>query len=183
MSKDAKYVVRLEAEEREKLGTLIAKGGRAAAVLKRVRVLLKADESDAGPGWNDQRIAEFAEVSLSTVHRIRQQFVEEGFEAAVFRKSATTRQYRKLDGAQEAHLIAIACGRAPKGRARWTMQLLADRLVELEIVDSISDETVRRTLKKRPEAAFEKTMGNSAKGQCRLCLRHGRCAGSISATV
>lgn len=148
MSMDAKYVVRLEAEEREKLGTLIAKGGRAAAVLKRVRVLLKANQSDGGAGWNDQRIAEFAEVSLSTVHRIRQQFVEEGFEAAVFRKSATTRQYRKLDGAQEAHLIAMACGPAPKGRARWTMQLLADRLVELEIVDRISDETVRRTLKK-----------------------------------
>ena len=148
MSMDAKYVVRLEAEEREKLGTLIAKGGRAAAVLKRVRVLLKANQPDAGTGWNDQRIAEFAEVSLSTVHRIRQQFVEEGFEAALFRKSATTRQYRKLDGAQEAHLIAMACGPAPKGRARWTMQLLADRLVEREIVDSISDETVRRTLKK-----------------------------------
>ena len=82
------------------------------------------------------------------MHRIRQQFVEEGFEAAVFRKSATTRQYRKLDGTQEARLIAIACGPAPKGRARWTMQLLADRLVELEIVDRISDETVRRTLKK-----------------------------------
>ena len=148
MSMDAKYVVRLEAEEREKLGTLITKGGRAAAVLKRVRVLLKADQSDGRAGWNDQRIAEFAEVSLSTVHRIRQQFVEEGFEAAVFRKSATTRQYRKLDGTQEARLIAIACGPAPKGRARWTMQLLADRLVELEIVDRISDETVRRTLKK-----------------------------------
>ena len=148
MSMDAKYVVRLEAEEREKLGTLITKSGRAAAVLKRVRVLLKADQSDEGAGWDDQRIAEFAEVSLSTVHRIRQQFVEEGFEAAVFRKSATTRQYRKLDGTQEARLIAIACGPAPKGRARWTMQLLADRLVELEIVDRISDETVRRTLKK-----------------------------------
>ena len=119
MSMDAKYVVRLEAEEREKLGTLIAKGGRAAAVLKRVRVLLKADQPDAGAGWNDQRIAEFAEVSLSTVHRIRQQFVEEGFEAAVFRKSATTRQYRKLDGAQEAHLIAMACGPAPKGTVGW----------------------------------------------------------------
>ena len=89
MSKDAKYVVRLEAEERKQLGALIANGDRAAAVLKRVRVLLKADQSDAGPGWNDQRIAEFAEVSLSTVHRVRQQFVEEGFEAAVFRKSAT----------------------------------------------------------------------------------------------
>ena len=141
------------------MGTLIAKGGRAAAVLKRVRVLLKADPSDAGAGWNDPRIAEFAEVSLSTAHRIRQPFVEEGLEAAVFRKSATPRPYRKRDGTQEAHLIAMACGPAPKGRARWTMQLWADRWVEREIVDRIRDETVRRTLKKTTGSRIGKNNG------------------------
>ncbi len=93
-------------------------------------------------------MAEFAEVSLSTVHRARQRFVEGGFEAAVYRKSATNRQYRKLDGVAEARLIAEACSDPPQGQVRWTLKLLADRLVELEVVDSIGATTVGRTLKK-----------------------------------
>lgn len=148
MGKDAKFVVQLENEEREQLQALIDRGGRAAAVLKRARVLLKADQTSAGPCWNDERIAEFAEVSLSTVHRVRQRFVQEGFEAAVFRKPVSDRLYRKLDGEGEAKLIAVACSEPPEGRCRWTLKLLAERLVVLEVVDSISYESVRRTLKK-----------------------------------
>ena len=148
MGKDAKYVVHLENEEREQLQALIDEGGRAAAVLRRARILLKADQTPTGPGWSDERIAEFAEVSLSTVHRVRQRLVQEGFEAAVFRKPASDRLYRKLDGEGEARLIAVACSAPPEGRCRWTLKLLAQRLVVLEVVDTISYESVRRTLKK-----------------------------------
>ena len=107
-----------------------------------------SDAGANGPGWDDGRIAEAVECGASTLYRVRQAWVEEGLAAALFRKKPTGRPYRKLDGAQEAHLIALACGAAPEGRSRWTLQLLADRLVALEIVDSISPECVRTTLKK-----------------------------------
>ncbi len=110
--------------------------------------MLKADVSAGGPGWDDDRIAEAVECGASTVYRVRQAFVEQGLEAALFRKKPTGRQYRKLDGAQEARLIALACGAPPEGRASWTLCLLADRLVELQVVESISPECVRTTLKK-----------------------------------
>jgi transposase len=148
MGKEAKHVVRLGTKDREWLQVLVRKGGMSVSVLKRARILLKADASSQGPGWSDERIAEFAEVGLSTVYRVRQRFVEEGLAAAVCRKKAEGRQYRKLDGEQEAHLIALACGQAPEGRNRWTLHLLADRLVALRIVDAISHECVRSTLKK-----------------------------------
>ena len=148
MGKEAKHVVRLVVEEREQLRSLITKGGRAPAVLKRARILLKADESQSGPAWSDEQIVDFAGVSFSTVRRVRQRFVEDGFEAAMFRKKAGNRLYRKLDGDSEAHLIAIACSKPPEGRCRWTLHLLRDRLVALEVIDSISHECVRSTLKK-----------------------------------
>ena len=148
MSKDAKYVVRLSVEERGELQAMVDEGRHSKSVRQRARVLLKADEGEAGPGWVDERVAEFAEVSLSTVHRVRQRLVTEGFETAVFRKPSTDRLYRKLDGVGEARLIAEACNHPPEGRARWTMKLLAERLVVLEVVESISAETVRKTLKK-----------------------------------
>jgi transposase len=150
MGKDVKFVVRLTVEEREQLLGMINTGKRAASVLMRARVLLKADAD--GPNWSDPEIAEAFEVSLSTIHRVRQAFVEESLQAALERKKPTGRQYRKLDGAQEARLIAIACSKPPAGRARWTLQLLADKLVELAIVDSISGECVRKTLKKMPSS-------------------------------
>ena len=148
MGKDAKFVVRLDAEERQQLQGLIRQGGRAAAVLKRARVLLQADQSQDGPAWPDHEVARFAQVGLSTVHRVRQRFVEEGFDVALFRKTASDRLYRKLDGAGEARLIATACSQPPQGRSRWTLHLLADRLVALQVVHSISHECVRGTLKK-----------------------------------
>ena len=146
MARDAKFVVRLTKQERDGLLELVKTGKRAAALLTRARIVLKADAD--GPNWSDPEIAEALEVGLSTVHRVRQAFVEEGLQQALERKKPTGRQYRKLDGAGEAHLIALACGKPPTGRSRWTLQLLADRLVELEIVDSITAESVRRTLKK-----------------------------------
>jgi len=143
-----KYIVRLTAEERTELEDLIHTGKRAASVLIHARILLKADVGEGGPGWDDERIVEAVECGASTVYRVRRAFVEEGLATALLRKKPTGRQYRKLDGAQEAHLIALACSTPPAGRATWTMRLLADRLVELEVVDAISPECVRTTLKK-----------------------------------
>ncbi|MDS4020410.1 MAG: IS630 family transposase [Candidatus Competibacter sp.] len=143
-----KFVVRLTAAERTELDELIRTGKRAASVASHARILLKADAGPGGPGWDDERIAEAVECGTSTVYRVRQAFVEAGLAAALLRKKPTGRQYRKLDGVQEAQLIAAACGTPPAGRSRWTLQLLADRLVELEVVESISPECVRMTLKK-----------------------------------
>lgn len=158
MAKDAKYVVRLTDDERGELQAMVDEGRRSKSVRQRARVLLKTDAADGAPAWTDERAAEFAEVSLSTVHRVRQRFVTEGFEAAVYRKPSTDRVYRKLDGEGEARLIAEACSAAPEGRSRWTMKLLAERLVALEVVDSIGEETVRKTLKK---TRSNRTSGNS----------------------
>jgi transposase len=146
MGKEAKFVVRLSPEERQQMLGLINTGKRAASVLLRARLLLKADAD--GPDWSDPEIAAALDVSLSTIHRVRQAFVEESLQTALERKKPTGRQYRKLDGAQEARLIAVACSQAPAGRVRWTLQLLADKLVELKVVDRISTECVRNTLKK-----------------------------------
>lgn len=159
MVKQVKYVVRLEAEERQQLLDLVVKGKRAAAVLTRARILLKADAGADGPDWKDDDIVEALETSLSTVHRVRQAFVEEGLEAALHRKKPTNRQYRRLNGDQEARLVALACSKPPAGRARWTLQLLADRLVVLKVVDSISSECVRTTLKKTTSSRGERSSG------------------------
>jgi hypothetical protein len=144
-----KYKVTLTAEERQQLQGLIATGKAAAKMLAHARILLKADAAEGGPAWDDQRIADATEVSTDTVARVRQRFVEQGLAAALVRKKQDRpSRERKLDGRAEARLIALACAAPPDGRTAWTMRLLADRLVELEIVDTISDETVRRVLKK-----------------------------------
>jgi Homeodomain-like domain len=143
-----KYVVRLPTEERERLLTLVKTGRAAAAKLLHARILLKADCSVGGRHWTDAEVAEALDTSPSTVHRVRQAWVEYGLEAALARKSPTGRQYRKLDGTQEAQLIAIACSAPPAGRTRWTFKLLAEKLVALDIVDAMSAECVRSTLKK-----------------------------------
>jgi transposase len=146
MGKEAKYVVRLTEDERQALEGLLSAKRIAADRALRARILLKADLD--GDAWTDTEIADAFEVGVSTIHRLRQRLVEEGFEAALSRRPMSSKRPTKLDGAQEARLIAIACGAAPEGRARWTLRLLADKLVELEIVDSIGTETVRQTLKK-----------------------------------
>ena len=144
-----KYKVTLTAEERQSLHDLIAKGKGAASKLTHARILLKADASEDGLHWPDWRIADALEVHVATIERVRQRFVELGFEAALERKKRETPPRPiKMDGRVEARLIALACSQPPDGRAAWTMQLLADKLVELEVVESISDETVRKALKK-----------------------------------
>ncbi len=144
-----RYVVQLELEERTRLERMVSVGKRAAAMLTHARVLLQADQSAAGRGWTDARIAAGLGLATRTVENIRRRFVEQGLQAALGRKKqCRPSRERLLDGAQEAKLTALCCSKAPNGRRRWTLQLLADRLVELNIVDSISYETVRRTLKK-----------------------------------
>jgi len=143
-----KYVVRLHPQEREQLLSLVNTGRAAAAKLLHARIFLKADGSEESRHWTDTAIAEALDTSPATVHRVRQAFVESGLETALARKPPTGRQYRKLDSAQEAQLIALACGAPPEGRTRWTFKLLADKAVALEVVDRLSAECVRTTRKK-----------------------------------
>ncbi len=143
-----RYVVRLEAEERERLRRMVSVGKAAARKLTRAWILLQADESGEGPGWTDERIAEGLGVSVRTIEHVRRELVEEGLEAALERHRPRRVYERRLDGAREAKLVAVCCSNPPDGRKRWTLRLLADRLVELKVVDSISYETVRRTLQK-----------------------------------
>jgi transposase len=143
-----KYIVTLTAEERATLVQMISSGKGAARRLTRARILLKADASTGCPAWKDDQIVEALDVGVATVERLRRQFVEEGFEAALSDRQSTRQREHILDGDAEAHLIALACGEAPEGRSRWTLRLLAGKMVELEYVDAVSHETVRRALKK-----------------------------------
>ena len=144
-----RYRVALEPEEREALHTLLSKGKADVRRLKHAQVLLAADQSPGGPALKDEAIAKSVGVGRATVERVRRRFVEEGLELALSPYRTPRREYvTKLDGEQEARLIAVACSEPPRGRARWTLSLLADRMVELKVVDSVSRETVRRTLKK-----------------------------------
>jgi transposase len=144
-----KYVVKLSDEERQQLNTLIRSGKHAARKLLKARILLKTDVSDAGEGWSDSQIAEALDTSVDTVARTRQRLVEEGFEAALaYKYSPASARPRIFDGAAEAKLIALACSKPPVGRARWTLQLLEEKIVELNIVERASDNTIGRTLKK-----------------------------------
>jgi poly-gamma-glutamate capsule biosynthesis protein CapA/YwtB (metallophosphatase superfamily) len=144
-----KYVVELSDTERERLNTLIHRGKHPARQLTKARILLKADASEAGEGWSDSRIAAALDTSIDTVARTRQQLVEEGFESVLTRKhSPASARPRIFDGAAEAKLIALACSKPPKGRARWTLQLREEAVVELNIVERASDNTIGRTLKK-----------------------------------
>ena len=145
--KSKKYVVRLTEEEKAYLRTLIGRGSAPARTLSRALILLKANEGEGGAGWSDAAIAEALEVGLSTVARVRQRYVSEGLEATLRRKASERGYRRKLDGEQEARLIALACSEPPTGRKRWTLRMLAERLVDLEVVQSVSYETVRQLLK------------------------------------
>ncbi len=172
-----KHVVRLTLEERRRLTRLVRTGKSPARVLTHARVLLKADAD--GSGWDDEAIAAALDCGARTVARIRKMFVECGLEVAVPRKQPTGRRYRKLDGEQEARLVALACSPAPDGRGRWTLTLLANRLVELKVVDAISDETVRQTLKKRPRAVAQAAVGDPAEVGRGVRGQHGGRAGRV----
>ena len=143
-----RYKVTLTSEEREDLTKLVNKGKVNARKITRARILLLADENQEQPAWSDARIAEGLGISSRTVERIRQTCVEAGIEAALNHKRPRRTRSKVLDGEAEARLVQLACSQAPDGRNRWTMQMLADKLIELEIVETVSDETVRTTLKK-----------------------------------
>ena len=157
-----KYVVRLSAEEREQLEVLIRKGKSPAQRLLKARILLKADVSEGGAGWSDSRIVRALETSASMVYRVRQQLVEEGLAAVLSRKQrATPAVPRIFDGEKEAKLIALACSKPPKGRARWTLRLLENKVVELAIVERASDSTIGRVLKKTFSSPIAGSSGSS----------------------
>ena len=143
-----KYHVTLTDDERSMLRELLSAGKSAARTLTHARILLKADESGASPAWSDEAIRQALDVGLSTVGRVRERFVEAGLEAALERRKPRREYHHLVDGECEAHLVALACSVPPPGHKRWTLRLLADKLVECEYIDSISHETVGQVLKK-----------------------------------
>ena len=161
-----KVGIRLTDEQRQALRTLVRTGTHSAHTRTRALILLKAD-ADGPHAWPDERIAAALEVCRMTVSRVRQQFAAEGLDATLHKKKTTGRQYRKLDGHQEAQLIALACSPAPNGRACWTRKLLADKLVALEVVESIDPATVWRTLKKTTSSRGSVSKGSSRPSRAR----------------
>ncbi len=144
-----KYLVNLSREERDILTKTIKSGSGTARMFTRARILLKADQGDHGPNWSDEQISDALDVTIQTIERVRKQFVEEGFETVLARRQYTQKVSRKkIDGNVEAHLIALSCSEPPKGYVRWTLRLLADKVVELGYVETISHEAIRQTLKK-----------------------------------
>jgi transposase len=156
----SKVVVRLTGDQRDALDRLLRTGSHPAAMRRRAAILLKAD-ADGPDAWTDDEIANHLETSRMTVQRVRQQLAAEGLDGTLHRKKPTGRQYRKLDGGQEARLVALACSKAPEGQARWTMKLLADKLVELAVVESIDPATVWRTLQKTTSSRGSSSSGSS----------------------
>lgn len=143
-----RYVVRLTEEQRRQLETLVRRGRAHSRRLLYARILLKADATEGGPAWTDERIADALETSADTVARERRRFCEDGLEVALMPRKPGRPRRRVLDGRAEARLVALACSEPPEGRASWTLRLLADRMVELGVVEGVCHETVRRTLKK-----------------------------------
>lgn len=160
MAPAQKVVIRLTGAQRQALQALVRTGTHTAHARTRAQILLRAD-ADGPDAWPDERVAEAVGVCRMTVSRVRQQFAAEGLDATLHRKRAANRQYRKLDGAQEARLIALTCSPPPAGQARWTMRLLADKLVELEVVEAIDPATVWRALKKTTSSRGSSSSGSS----------------------
>src|SRR3974390_2904471 len=157
-----RYVVRLSADERDQLESLIRKGKSSAQRLLKARILLKADISEAGDGWSDSKIIAALETSALMVYRVRKQLVQEGVEAVLGRKQRATPAVAPIfDGEKEAKLIALACSKPPKGRGRWTLRLLESKVVELNIVDHASDSTIGRVLKKTFSSPIVDSAGSS----------------------
>ena len=173
------YVVVLSELERARLRTLIGQGSAPARALTHARILLKADQGEAGPGWSDRAIAAALDVHHTTVARVRQQYAAGSLEAAVNRKAPGREYRRRLDGEQEARLVALACSAPPEGRKRWTLRLLAQRLVQLEVVDAVSHETSARPLSKPAQAVADRTPVHPAGARCRVLLADGGRAGGL----
>ena len=165
-----KYVVTLSDEEREQLNAMIKKGKYPARQQLKARILLKADASDAGEGWSDSQIIDALDTSISMVYRVRKQWVEEGLEAVLSGKQRATPAVPPIfDGEKEAKLIALACSKPPKGRVRWTLRLLENKVVELGIVDRASDSTIGRVLKKHPPPAV---LGHPAESELSIGVQN-----------
>lgn len=143
-----KYIIALTPSERSTLEQLTRKGKTAAYKINHARILLKADINQEGGGWRDSQISEALNIGHATIERVRQRFVEEGLEAALNRRKQKNRRRKIIDGAKEAYLIALACSEVPRGKSHWTLQMLADKMVELNRVEQVSTETIRQTLKK-----------------------------------
>ncbi len=154
-----KYIVDLTRSEQKSLKKLTTTGKHAAYKINHARILLFADVNQIDGGWSDREISKALNISTSTIERVRQRFVESGIDAALSYRQGRGRKQRRLDGEQEAHLLAIACSEAPQGRERWTLRMLADKMVELNHVESISQETVRQTLKKMKLNLGRKSVG------------------------
>ncbi len=173
-----KYIVTLNEEERASLEKMVNSGTAPARKLTRARILLKADSADARAGCSDQAISEALDVGLSTICRVRQRFVEEGFDVALNSRRPGRHYKRKLDGQQEAHLIAIVCSHPPQGQHRWTLRLLANRMIELNLIDAVSYETVRQVLKKTnlsrgssSSGAYLRSRMRSSYAEWRMCWK------------
>ena len=178
-----KYIVRLSAEERQQLTQLVHTGKVAAYRRTHAQILLWADEGEAGPGLLDEAVAARAGASASTVARVRQRCVEQGLEAALSRQVRSRERSRRLDGAGEAHLVALMCSDPPAGQARWTLQLLGAHLVALGVVESISHETVRKVLKKHHQTLAAEDVVHSAGPECGFRVCAGAGAGGVPAAV
>jgi len=177
-----KYIVRLTDQEREICRQMVSRLKGSSQKVRRAQILLKADAD--GPAWTDQQIADALSCRTKTVENIRQRCVLEGFERTLERKPrALPPGLKRLDGEQEAQLIALRLGSPPKGYANWSLRLLARRVVELGIVETLSHETVRRTLKKRHDPAEDRVLGDSAGGRRRVRGAHGAGLGHLCATV
>lgn len=156
-----RYKVTLTDEERKQLESMVSKGNHKASRFRRAQVLLAADESPGQKKWTDERIHDAYGMSVRQIERLRKVFIEEGFPIALDGRPPQPRM-RKFDGEAEAHLIALACGKTPQGHGRWTLRLLAGKMVELEYVDDISHESVRQLLKKRNQAVEKALLGDTA---------------------
>ena len=156
-----KYVVRLSVDERAELEALISKGKSPAQRLTKARILLKADQSEAGEGWSDSKIIEALDTNNAMIYQVRKKLVEEGLEAVLSRKKRETPPVARIfDGEKEAKLIALACSTPPEGFARWSLRLLEEKVVELNIVDHASDSTIGRVLKKTLSSRTAKSAGS-----------------------
>lgn len=160
-----KYIVRLSLAERAALQSLVSTGKAAAYQRLHAQILLQSDIGEGGPGWKDAQISEALGVTVRTVENVRERLVEKGLDAAIHRAKPSGVKPRRLDGEQEAHLIALTCGAQPAGRSRWTLRLLADQMVALEYVESVSHETIRQTLKKTKLSLGKRKNGVSLQQQ------------------
>ena len=177
-----KYVVRLSEDERGVCEDILKNLKGSSQKFRRAQILLKADAD--GPGWPDLKIAEAFNCRVQTIENVRKRLVTEGFALALDgKKRQDPPTPCKLDGEAEAKVIALRLGKPPAGYGRWTLRLLAEQVVELEIVESISHETVRQTLKKRHDEAEDRVLGNSSRSRCRVRRQHGRSAGNLRKTV